>query len=335
MNSSSPIDSHSYTQECTFEQAMNGNIADLWQRREEGFIKSFDKTKLYWCRLTCDSHNKAIVVVNGRIEAAWKYQELFYDLFQQGYDIYSFDHRGQGLSDRMLGDPQMGHVNDFEDYILDMERLLTHFDLTHYEQRFLLAHSMGGAIATRYLQTHPQHSFDAIAVSAPMYGVSVPWYLSPIAVPLSMAMTTIYAQPTYAPGHQAYYPKPFEINPLTQSEVRYRWFRDLYDRMPQLQIGGPSTRWVWQGLLAAKQCILLTRQLTLPFLLLQAERDTIVSNKAQDVFIRKLRKTNPDCELQVIQGSRHELLFEIDRCRNQALDSLLAFFDRHGSTRAK
>ena len=105
----------SYTQESDFEQAINGNIAELWRTREEGFLKSFDKRSLYWMKLTSPEHNKAILVVNGRIECCSKYQELFYDLFQQGYDVYSYDHRGQGLSDRLIEDKQMGYVDEFDD----------------------------------------------------------------------------------------------------------------------------------------------------------------------------------------------------------------------------
>ena len=126
MNESSTSINPPYTQESNFEQAINNNIAQLWRSREEGFFKSFDKTRLFWVKLTSPEHTKAIVVVNGRIECTWKYQELFYDLFQQGYDIYSFDHRGQGLSDRLIEDQQMGYVEDFEDYVQDLHLSLIH-----------------------------------------------------------------------------------------------------------------------------------------------------------------------------------------------------------------
>ncbi|MBY8057020.1 alpha/beta fold hydrolase [Vibrio fluvialis] len=315
-----------YTQESNFEQAIQHEIADFWHTRAEGFYRSFDKTKLYWCSLTKPEHSKAIVVVNGRIESAWKYQELFYDLFRQGYDIYSYDHRGQGLSDRLIDEREMGYVGDFHDYVQDLSGLLELWDLRRYQQRFLLGHSMGGAIATRYVQTHPHHDFAAMALSAPMFGVNMPWQLRPVALSLSQMLTALYSKPTYAPGYSAYLPKPFEINALSQSEVRYRWFRELYETRPELKLGGPSTRWVWQGLMAAKQCIQLTRQVRLPTLVLQAEADTIVSNEAQTRFVTKLARTNPHSAIEVILGSRHELLFEQDQYRNQALDALLNHF---------
>ncbi len=316
----------SYTQEPQFEQVINTQIAQLWESRHEGKLKAKDGTQLYWSKLTHESHTKALVVVNGRIESAWKYQELFFDFYQQGYNIYSFDHRGQGLSTHLAPNPEMGHVDEFDDYLDDMQLLLEHFDLSHYEQRHLLAHSMGGNISTRYLQTHPNHGFDKIALSAPMYGVNVPWYLKPIAIWLSQIMTAVYPTPTYAPGYQGYVAKPFDINPLSSSEVRYHWFRDLYEKMPELKIGGPSTRWVWQGLMAAKQCIQQTRQVNIPLLVVQAGADQIVSNQDQLRFINKLSRTNANAALVTVDGAKHEVLFEKDQYRNQALDAITTFF---------
>lgn len=326
MVNSSSVNSR-YTQESNFEQAINHQIAELWQQRNSGYIKSSDKKSLYWCSLTSASHTKAIVVVNGRIESVWKYQELFYDLFHQGYDIYSFDHRGQGLSERLIDDKQMGYVDEFDDYLMDLATMVDHFQLGHYQKRYLLAHSMGGAIATRYLETTPQHNFDAIALSAPMFGINVAWYLRPIAMGLSQLLTEVSATPSYAPGHKAYYAKPFEESLLTQSAIRYRWFRDLYEQKPELKLGGPSTRWVWQGLMAAKQCIQQTRQIHIPLLLLQAGNDQIVSNTAQEVFFTKLNKTNHCSQFMSIADSKHELLFEQDQYRNQTLDAVFNFFD--------
>ena len=313
------------SQENLFKQAISGPIANLWHTRQEGFIKGVEKKKIYWCKLTHPKHDKAVFIVNGRIESVWKYQELFYDFYRQGYDVYSFDHRGQGLSDRLLKNTDVGHVYEFDDYIKDMASVIEHFDLSAYQHRTMLSHSMGGAIATRYLQTHPKHLFNGLILSSPMFGIQLPWYLSPIALPVCQILAACSPQASYAPGQKAYYAKPFDDNPLSQSYERYHWFRQLYQDKPELQVGGPSKRWVWQGLIAAKQCILLTRQLTLPVLLLQAGSDRIVSNTAQKKFIDKLSKTNAHVEFVSIAGSQHEVLFEQDQYRNQALNKLFTF----------
>ncbi|RLQ15486.1 alpha/beta fold hydrolase [Vibrio sp. SBT000027] len=316
----------SYTQEPEFEQAIKHPIPALWQHRKDGYVTSSGKKKLYWCSLTSPTHTKAIVISNGRIECCLKYQELFYDFYQQGYDVYSFDHQGQGQSERMVTDSDIGHIHEFDDYASDMSDVIASFDLSRYANRYLLAHSMGSTIATRYLQTHPDHPFDKVTLCAPMFGIKTEWYFKPIAMVVGQVLTAFYAKPTYAPGQQAYYSKPFENNLLSHSKVRYHWFRCLYDGSPSLQVGGPSTRWVWQGLMAAKQAIQQTRQIKIPLLLIQAGEEKIVSNSAQVKFINKLKKTNSACQFKAIEGSKHEVLFEKDEYRNQTLNAINQFF---------
>ncbi len=326
--------SNTYTQEALFQQTMRENIAPWWHSRQQGYHVTRDHKQLYWCSMTAPQHTKAIVVVNGRIESVSKYQELFYDLFQQGYDIYSFDHRGQGLSDRLTVDPQMGYIEHFDDYVKDMNELIISFQLAHYQRRYLLAHSMGGAITLRYLQSHQTLSFDAVALSAPMLGIHMSWHLRPIALLLTRLLSHCQTMPNYAPGYGPYLAKPFVDNPLTHSEVRYQWFRELYEQHPELQLGGPSSRWVWQSLLAIKHCFQHTQRLKLPLLLLQAGQDSVVCNRAQTRFMNLLAQQQRQSSMDIIAGARHELLFETDRYRNLALDQILDFFaTSHQSTK--
>ncbi len=77
----------------------------------------------------------------------------------------------------------------------------------------------------------------------------------------------------------------------------------------------------------SKTMLLLTRQVKVPVLLIQAGNDRIVSNLAQKRFIDKLRKTNPYAELLSIEGAQHEILFETDQYRNQALDAIFRFMN--------
>lgn len=304
-------------------------LAPFWQSRNEGFIEGQQGKKLYWVSFTRPENNKAILLVNGRIESVYKYQEVFWDLIEQGYDVYSYDHRGQGLSERCCTDQQLGHVEHFDYYIKDLHHVVEAFDLSRYQKRFLVAHSMGGAISTRYLQTHPDHPFDAITLSAPMIGIQMQWYLRLISGPLTKWISSRSPIPDYAPGQKPYYNKPFETNELTHSKLRYQWFRGLYEQQPDIQLGGPSSHWVNQSLLAAKRCSQEAYKLNLPVLLIQASQDTVVDNAAQKRFINKLNKAKPNtAQLEIIQGARHELFFETDELRSQVLNQCMAFFSQ-------
>ncbi|BCL71560.1 lysophospholipase L2 [Vibrio nigripulchritudo] len=321
-----------FSQEDTFSQNYELQIAPFWQQRQHGYAKGKNQRQLYWVSFTSPEHTKAIVVVNGRIESTWKYQELFFDLFQQGYDVYSYDHQGQGLSDRLLDNPELGHVVEFQDYVEDLDLMVSQFHVERYDESFLLGHSMGGAIIARYLQTHPSAPFQAAALSAPMFGLNLSWYMKPIAKTLSRIISSFSKAPDFAPGQGPYWIKPFENNPLTFSKTRYTWFRELYETMPQLKLGGPSSHWVWQSLIAAQQCVKHAADIKTPLLLLQAGDDIIVSNEAQSAFINNLKHANLPNDKLVLPDSRHELLFERDHIRNVALSKILGFFQSKQST---
>ncbi|KLV07373.1 lysophospholipase [Photobacterium aquae] len=317
-----------FTQEHTFAQTMAGPAAELWQHRKEGMFCGADQRQIGWVALTGYNPDKAIIVVNGRIESYWKYQELFYDLVCQGYDVYALDHRGQGVSDRLADDSELGHIEEFDDYVADLNTFIDSIVAPKgYRQHFMLAHSMGGTIASLYLARHPG-KIDSAVLSAPMHGIHLRQWMRPIASPLARVVEQLQRQPSYAPGQVPYYPKPFAGNPLSQSKIRYQWFRDLYEHKPELKIGGPSSRWVWQGLAAAKRSIREAGQIQTPLLLLQASEDTIIDNGAHAQFCQAMAATGGTCDLTVIEGARHELLFEADQYRRPALEAALAHFGK-------
>ena len=45
-------------------------------------------------------------------------------LARRGYATLTVDFRGQGLADRALDDPLVGHVTDFDEYQLDMDAVI-------------------------------------------------------------------------------------------------------------------------------------------------------------------------------------------------------------------
>ena len=210
------------TRENAFAAFTTGPLMDFWRGREEAEFSGVDCVPVRFVRFSSDQHDRVIVVCPGRIESYVKYAELAYDLFHSGFDVLIIDHRGQGRSGRMLSDPHRGHVANFSDYVDDLAAFWQQEVLPgRWRQRFILAHSMGGAIATQFLQRYPQ-GCDAVALCAPMFGIIMrlpEWVVRPL---LDWAEGHQRLREGYAMGTGRWHALPFSVNVLTHSRERYR-----------------------------------------------------------------------------------------------------------------
>lgn len=321
-----------------FAAFTTGPLLDFWQQRQEDVFMGVDDVSIRFVRFTSEQHTRVILISPGRIESYMKYPELAYDLFHSGYDVVIVDHRGQGKSGRMLEDHHRGHVVHFDDYVDDLEILWQQEILSKpYQQRFALAHSMGGAIMALFLARKPQ-GVDAAALCSPMTGIKLP-------MPLWLAKRiTDWAEryPTmrdnYALGTGHWRPLPFIVNELTHSRVRYRRFLRYYADYPELQVGGPTYHWVRESIQAGERAIAQAKNIVTPLLLLQAGGDRVVTNASHFAFCQALSKAgNPPYGgvPHIIQGARHEILFERDAQRSEALNAILDFYALHTDSRAE
>ena len=127
-----------------------GPLTDFWRQREEAEFKGVDDVPVRFVRFCAQHNDRLVLICPGRIESYVKYAEVAYDLFHCGFDVMIIDHRGQGRSGRLLSDTHRGHVVNFSDYVDDGRALAAAGGSGHWRKRFILAHSMGGAIATLF-----------------------------------------------------------------------------------------------------------------------------------------------------------------------------------------
>ncbi|MEV6818700.1 lysophospholipase [Nocardiopsis dassonvillei] len=105
------------------------------------------------------------VLVHGYGEHLGRYHAVAEDLVQAGAVVYGADHRGHGGSsgERVL-------IEDYAGVVEDVHRLITQARTAYRTLPLvLIGHSMGGLIASRYAQTHPER-LSALVLSGPVLG---------------------------------------------------------------------------------------------------------------------------------------------------------------------
>ena len=278
-----------------------------------------------WAR---DGARGTVLLFPGRTEYIEKYGRVAAALAAGGYATLAIDWRGQGLSDRVTEDENVGHVLEFSDYQRDVAAMLDAARASGLPRPwFVLAHSMGGCIALRSLT----EGIDVAGTvfSAPMWGIRMAGPTRPAAWALSWSGARVGLGHRYAPGTGAasYVSEAdFEGNMLTTDAESYAYMRRQVTAHPELALGGPSLRWLNEAL---RETRALARRPApaLPCLAYLGGNERIVDPDR----IRRRMDHWPGGELVELRGAEHEVLMERAACRDAALQGAIAFFERHGS----
>ena len=92
------------------------------------------------------THDGPLVFVHGAAGGAWYFESFLEYFSSRGYDCYALSLRGHGKSEGYDEIDQYG----LDDYVLDVRYVITRLKV----KPVLIGHSMGGAIAQRYLSTY-------------------------------------------------------------------------------------------------------------------------------------------------------------------------------------
>ena len=302
-------------------------VYDLLDKKEfyqTGEFIGEENIKLHYAQFGKTRGKKgALVFVSGRAENLFKYTELFYDLHLKGWSpIYTYDHRGQGLSDRLLTYLNIGHIEDFSYYRKDLKTFLDIVKKNPQVDKnnlFLISHSMGGLITVDYLQTYGNLEFKALVLSSPMFQIKIRTksffaYLSSLYCSFSGCLKQEIK-------------KENKRSVLTYSKAREAFFRYLQkERFPKSKLGPPSLSWLIKSSKTGRKSMLRKeiQKIQIPLLILQAEQDVVVSNDHHKKFCEAIPQ---NCELKIFSG-KHDLFIEKDKIRDQVIADVMRFFSQ-------
>ena len=264
-----------------------------------------------------------IVISPGQSEPMKKYLELVHDL--PNANFYLIDHQGQGESERLLKDKQKCHVEKFQDFVNDFSQWMETVVIpeTRGEKLYLIAHSMGGAISTLFMDTHPD-TFDKVAFSAPMYDIYTKPYPGAVARVIAKTLMLAGQGNSYAPGKGPYKPEEDVVgkNVFSHSSDRIEMNKFLFVDQ-NLGVGGVTVRWVNSAFKGTKDIQFVGQKLSMPILLMQAALDQTVKPEKQVQFCQFASH----CTLVRMEGAFHEILQEKDEIRDHAFSLIREHFE--------
>jgi lysophospholipase len=269
----------------------------------------------------------SVVLLGGRKEFLEKYTETAADLNQRGFVVFGFDWRGQGLSSRMLPDRLRGFVRRYDDYVQDLEEFFQRVVQPEAVRPiYLLAHSMGGHVALRYLHRQPA-GIDKAVLLAPMLDINTKPFPRWLVKGLVWLGRHIGSEGALVPGSdkRTNFDRPFKGNALTADPRRFAVEKNAVAQNPDLALGGVTFAWLTATFASIANIRRpgFLEEVRVPVLMVAAGTDRVVSVAAQKSACRRL----PNCRLLIISEARHEILMETDAIRTRfwaAFDAFIA-----------
>jgi lysophospholipase len=291
-----------------------------------GYFLTADKVRIryaIWPR-TGETHRGTVCLVQGRTEFIEKYFETIADFRRRGFAVATFDWRGQGGSDRLIGS-NLGYVDRFEDYWCDLASFHGQILLPDCPPPFyLVGHSMGGLVSL-FAGVHDRMMFDRVFLSTPMVGLDhQPLSFAGMAkVAGTLNFLGLGKMPIARKGNRPASAESFADNPLTSDRTRYMRMVDTIAARPALGIGAPTISWVAAAMstMAEVGRESFAGKVRVPVLMLAAAQDRVVSTSTIEALGLRMRTGRH----VVIAGARHELFMESNAIRGQVFAAFDAF----------
>ena len=275
----------------------------MWH--QTGYFKTPDQRSIFHqCWVPEGEVTAVIILVHGLGEHSGRYQNVVDALVPQGYAIHALDHIGHGKSDGVRK-----YVDSFDDFISALQMFSAKVRAQYDDQPvFLLGHSMGGLIASRYLLDY-QYEFDGAILSAP--ALKVDDSVTPLFIWVGRLIAALFPRLGLVPlGSgmlsrdpavvQAYIDDPL----VCKGKTTARLAAEIVATMADVRTGMPS--------------------IELPLLILQGSADRIVHPQGAQLFHEGVG--SQDKSLKLYDGWYHELFNEPER--ELVLDEVLTWLNQ-------
>ena len=281
-------------------------LPQIEARRRNETIPGDGGAPLFTSRFDAENPVGTVVIVHGFTENVDKFSELIHSLLTVGYSVIAYDQRGHGRSWRApgLAEDSVTHVDDFDEYVRDLEIVVDRLLSGMPKPWFLFAHSMGGAVSSLYLERHGG-VFRRAALCAPM--------IEPNLSGLPVAAARLMCEGAKALGgrkKRIFASKPYSgpenfATSAASGKERFDWYDAVKAANPAFHNNGPTYGWTREAIRASKLVLAPgeVEKIDAPVRVYTAEDDNQVMPDAQQAFAERLR----DGRRALVKGAKHEI----------------------------
>lgn len=296
----------------------SGAVFSAWTASDGWNLRRMD-----WPQPPGKEARGSLVFAGGRADFIEKYLEPLGHWHAQGWNVTSFDWRGQGHS---RGHIVGGNFTDFDPLVRDGAELIESVIAAEPGPHVAIAHSMGGHLLLRLLAER-RPALAAAVLVAPMLAVnSAPF---PAGIGRTIARCAAALGPNLKVWREsAGLAEGGRIRQVNLTHCGERFSDELWwkEREPGFHLGPPSWGWLDAAFRStARHDEAALKQVQVPILLIGTERDRLVDSRA----IRRAAALLPRAELLMFKDAAHEILRETDDVRLEALARIDSFLDAH------
>ena len=268
-------------------------------------VPGFEKKPLYCISYRAENPVGTVLIVHGFTENALKYAELIWSLLHNRYSVLVYDQRGHGRTWRSdaLPDISVTHVDHFSDYVEDLQVVYDTYRDTLPAPWYIFAHSMGGAVASLFLEKGHHHIAGAV-FSSPMIAPYIP-FPAPLASALAAAACAAGRGKRWPFFMKPYSgPEDFASSCATDPD-RFAWYDAIKASRPEFRNSVPSYRWSYEAFKVTDKILAAgaPESISCPVILFSAETDFSVQRKPQQDFVSRLKNGR----FISVSGARHEI----------------------------
>lgn len=285
---------------------------------------------LYYDHYCPEEVKSSIVLIHGFNEYKEKYREFIYYLLKSGVEVFIYDQQGHGFSKENRLQTKI-HVDDFTDYIEDLEQFIQGIVLpqSHSESLSIFGHSMGGAVVTSYVQSHPA-TFAKVILHAPMLSINI-GQQNPILLMTFLKLINVFKLSfLHIPTIEKYDPETSPIfnenSDVVKNTERARYYHKLNFVLHDRPTRGGSLGWL-------RTSLMHTQKITRPESIKSIQQDVLLIRAGEDFIVNKeglfaISEYGKDVESILIPHAYHEIFSEKDDILRPYYSHILNFIKK-------